>query len=365
MIIVSGSTREVDLSNCLDNKFCSRPFDYFEIGRTIETAGKTQSYLCCPAWVPVDLGDPAKTTIDEIWNSEKIQDIRKSIHDGSYKYCVKNLCPLISSNSLPDKNDVEDPYLKDIIENETTKLSKGPRTLNFSNDRSCNLTCPSCRPGKIMLTSGPEYDTMVDLHESVIEQTLKDLEWMLFSSTGDPFASKMHRKMLLSIDGKNYPDLKIQFTTNGLLLTPSMWKNLHRIHNNIESIYISVDAARPETYRQTRRDGKLEDLLPNIIFLTEERKKGTFAYIELDFVVQTLNFREMKEFVLLGKELGVDRVLFQKISDWETYENDEFKAHAVHSEEHPYNKEFMDLLKDPIFKDPIVNMGNCSQYLPE
>jgi len=82
------------------------------------------------------------------------QEVRKSIHDGSYRYCSKVHCNWISGRSLPSREEV---LGKETVRSEAgegrasleqlypLEMSKGPSQVVLSYDRSCNLACPSCR----------------------------------------------------------------------------------------------------------------------------------------------------------------------------------------------------------------------------
>jgi wyosine [tRNA(Phe)-imidazoG37] synthetase (radical SAM superfamily) len=340
--------------------FCEKPFEFFEIGRTHD--GHVQTHVCCPAWLPLNVGDISKLPLERIWNSKLMQRIRQSMLDGTYSFCNKNLCPKINTGTLMEKSQITDPFYRDIIDNNKVVMDKGPKILNLSNDRSCNLTCPSCRTDKEMLSAGPEYDRMVQVHDRLMEESIKDLKHIIFCSNGDPFASKLYRKMMFEIDGSINRELEVQIVTNGLLFNEGNWNRLEKIHDNKITVFCSVDAATPETYRITRRGGELEDLIPNLEFLAQKRKEEKINYLQLDFVVQDYNYAEMKQFVELGKRLGVDRVYFQRIINWGTYSEADFLNRMVYDEHHPDYEKFIMHLKDPIFEDEIVNMGNVEEF---
>ena len=61
----------------LDKKdfVCLQPFMFTEFF-------DYKTYMCCPNWLPHDLGDPIH--IGDIWNSELADKIRASMLDGSY-----------------------------------------------------------------------------------------------------------------------------------------------------------------------------------------------------------------------------------------------------------------------------------------
>ena len=84
--------------------------------------------------------------------------------------------------------------------------------------------------------------------------------------------------------------------------------------------------------------------------------------LRLDFVVQHANYKEMLDFVKLGKNLKVDKVYFSKIINWGTFSTEKFEEVAVWQNDHPERDEFLNILKNEIFDDPIVDLGNVTDY---
>src|SRR5689334_20702121 len=65
-----------------DRLFCSKPFTWFEVSGW--SAPKGDVYLCCPTWLDTSIGNLQDQSVEEIWNGEPAQAIRRSILDGSY-----------------------------------------------------------------------------------------------------------------------------------------------------------------------------------------------------------------------------------------------------------------------------------------
>ena len=82
-------------------------------------------------------------------------------------------------------------------------------------------------------------------------------------------------------------------------------------------------------------------------------------WVGISMVVQENNFREMPDFIRLGKRFGFG-VYFSKLVDWRTYPEEEFSRRAVHLPNHPRYSEFVNLLRDEIFNVPNVYLGNLS-----
>ena len=155
--------------------------------------------------------------------------------------------------------------------------------------------------------------------------------------------------------------MQIALQTNGVLLTPRNWQRMKGVHDNISSIIISFDAATEATYQHTRRGGHWQTLLANAERMGEIRARGEARKLRFDFVVQKANFREMHEFVSLSRSLGADEVYFSRLLDWGTWPKDTFMDQCVWEEGHPLYDEFLEVMRDPVFDDPFVDMGNMSE----
>lgn len=341
----------------LKERFCPLPFEHIAAFR------KGLAYACCPSWQPVSVGAFHRQELEEVWNSPELMLIRKSILDGSFRYCDQTHCPAIRSGSLPLRSEVREPRLRRIIDSGEVLLSDGPKILGLSADRSCNLSCPSCRKEPHVLASGPEYESLRELHRRLLEECLPGLRRLVISGSGDPLASPICRETLTSLDGSRYPRLGIHLLTNGQLLNQRMWRRLSKIHRNLEIIEIGIDAATAPTYAKLRRGGRLGPLLKNIEFVMS-RRSGLRYQLWVTFVVQAANYREMPAFVRLAKELGASRCGFQRITDWKSYSPRELAALSVHRPEHPGHLDFLDILRDRVLLDPIVDLGNVRVSFP-
>jgi len=337
-------------------EFCPVPFENFEV------LWNGDVYLCCSAWVPFPIGNLKKQTARSIWNSQTAAAIRKSVLDGDYRFCDLEYCAYFKSGALPEKGAVEDPYLREVIRSGITRLARGPARLTLDIDRTCNLCCPSCRTAPFMLKGG-DYREALLMQNKLRDELLGDIRLMTVSGSGDPFASKLHMELLAGLDYRQYPKLKIQIMTNGLLFTPDNWIKISRAHRLVKNVIVSIDAATPETYRTVRRGGDFGVLVKNLGFISGLRKAGRLDRLEFHFVVQLANYLEMKDFVALGRTFGADLVSFSRLCNWGTFTPEEFKARAVHLRDHPGHQIFLEILKDPAFRDPLVNMSSLSEFI--
>jgi wyosine [tRNA(Phe)-imidazoG37] synthetase (radical SAM superfamily) len=151
--------------------------------------------------------------------------------------------------------------------------------------------------------------------------------------------------------------------TNGLLLTPRVWDQIRMARPAIAGVSISVDAATSETYR-LNRGADFQRLMDNLAFLSQLVEAGQI-WVELSFVVQANNYREMPQFVELARRFGFDSVLFQRLVQWpDTFAPTEFTARAVHMPSHPAHGDFLNVLAHPVMKDLRVDLSNLQNLTP-
>ena len=340
--------------------FCSKPFSWFEVSRGSEEG---ETYLCCPSWLEKPIGNLLRSSVDELWNGATAADIRRSILDGSFEYCNYRRCPFLQSRSGPVQRvaDVVDPLLRRAIDEGLTILPWGPVQIIASYDRSCNLSCPSCRTQLIM--EHDRRDEIMTIQRKLTDEALGQAELLYITGSGDPFGSPFFRSWLQTMRRSDMPALKrIHLHTNALLWTKRIWKTIpEEIRGLIRSAEISIDAATAATYSANRRGGDFERLMENLEFISSElRPRGPLDSLTFSMVVQMNNFREMADFVRLGKQLNVDTVYFSQLVNWGTFNDEEYRGRAIHLPTHPEHQQFMNLLLEPIFEDPIVYLGNLA-----
>src|SRR3990167_8706603 len=304
--------------------FCSKPFTWFEV---TQVNGIGEVYMCCPSWLDTPIGNLTYQSVTEIWNGKKAQEIRRSILDGSFKYCNRSRCPFLHTTSCPVENveDVKDEDFKVIIDKKNRKQ-------------------------------------ILEVQNKICKEALRDAQLLYITGSGDPFGSPFFRKWLQTMKRQDMPRLKrLHIHTNAQLWTPKMWKTIpDEIQQMVKTSEISIDAASSETYAINRRGGSFKKLLENLEFISTLLKSIPMDWVGISMVVQENNFREMPDFVQLGKRFGFG-VYFSKLVDWGTYPEEEFYRRAVHFPAHPGYSELIDLLKDDIFSESIVCLGNLME----
>jgi MoaA/NifB/PqqE/SkfB family radical SAM enzyme len=313
---------------------------------------------CCPPWIDhYTIGNLKVQSAEEVWNGKKAQDFRKSILDGSFKYCNAKSCPHLVAKTGPVlklENIRDEEVVEDIKQNKIT-LDHGPLEIEFTYDRSCNLSCPSCRR-KVIVISGEKKKETLELQEKIKNNFFKDAKIFDITASGDAFASPVFRKLLQTLKKDDAPNLKfLRILTNGLLVK-KYWDTISDYVKTIPiHISVSVDATEEETYLINRRGGTWEGIHENLKFIGELKASGEICSFQTSFVVQQNNFKEMKDFVKMSENYGANYVQFQIIEpdfirDLHYMDYlDEWLEKAIQEKKHPEHKEFLEVLRDDFF----------------
>jgi sulfatase maturation enzyme AslB (radical SAM superfamily) len=359
---IRGDGDELDGMNYdLSDKFCHVPFTH------LSTSYKGEAFLCCcPAWVPFPVGNVLSApSAEAVWNSEAAVEVRRSILDGDFKYCSRTLCSYIAAQKLPKSDDITDPTLRGYIDQQKTVLNDVPQMVQLNHDPTCNLACPSCRT-EIIASKAEEQDTYAQAAERVILPLLRKVNGQSYiSGGGEAFSSKHFRSILAALNRDEYPGLYIYLITNGLLLTPQRWSEYPHLPEMIDILSVSIDAARPDTYERLRRPGKWPVLMRNLEVMAEMRRTETIRKFQINFVVQEDNFREILDFVALGKQLGVDDIWFQRLTNYGAFDEPTFAQADVTSIRHPEHAALLEILRDERMQGPGINAQMLMPLLPE
>ena len=309
------------------NYICPQPFEFAEIF-------DHKMYMCCPNWLPVDLGNP--NTIKENWEGEKAEEVRKSILDGSYKYCIESRCPKLTG--------LKEGKTEGLIKKEDFVEDRTLKSLKFNFDQSCNLKCPSCR-NMFINYEGKDRERTEELIKHIEEQLGKGIERIECTGSGDPFFSRSFRKWMMNFNPQKYPSLRsMHLHTNGTLWNHSNWSRMKNIHPFVTSAEISIDAATKDTYEnKTRIGGKWEKIIENLHYIANLPQQMNLT---LSFVLQQQNYKEMVLFYNLIESIFSSSnkewsIFFNRVVNWGTYTEEQFEKTDIGNPNHPEYFEFL------------------------
>ena len=133
----------------------------------------------------------------------------------------------------------------------------------------------------------------------------------------------------------------------------------------IGNLSVSIDAAQADTYERLRRPGKWPVLMTNLQLMAEMRAARKIRRLQINFVVQADNFRELPEFIAMGQRLGVDSIWLQRLTNYGSFAETAFAKADVTTPAHPDHAELLAILRQPFMRDPRINMEMLMPLLPE
>lgn len=317
-------------------KYCKHPFNTIQIQNTGEV------YCCCCYWTDFySFGNIFEKSFDEIWNGEKAKEFRRQFIENNYQYCKLDLCEPFSQKFEPD-------YTSDY-----------PKKVEFSYDRRCNVRCIFCRNEKNK--EEEEYNRQKEKRieenfDRIFTPIIEKAEIVEMNSAGELFASKHSIEIVKKIIKIN-PNIEFSIISNGTLFTKEMIESLD-LKNRLSSVIISIHAATEKTYNKLVEHGNFKAVMKNLEYLSELKKQGILKGLQLNFVVTSINYKEMEKFAKLAKKLDA-RAFF--INYHRQIDSDELMKNLdVSLPSHPKYNDLVKILSNPIFKDE-----NCilNEYL--
>ena len=319
-------------------KFCSRPFQFIHL----DPNGGCR--LC--AWTDINIGNLTQQSMEEIWTSPNANKLREAIKRGNYEYCRKTSCPFLENDSLPDMDEEEAAGIEPEIL---------PTEYSVACDFTCNHRCPSCRYE--VFRPDEEYKRRLNL---ILEKILPYLnrvetEKILTDGNGDCFASPYIMNMLEQLKPEN-KKCRITFETNGALLDEEHWNRIKHLAEYWLQVTITPNSFVKTTFEYLNGGiHSYEKVMSNLKFVKELRQKEMINWIRISLVLQERNFWEFPEFTRRSlEEFAADEVVAKPLYQWFMLSEDDYWFKDVLNPQHPYHKEYLQMLEDPILKDPRV-----------
>ena len=310
-------------------KICKHPFNSIQVQNTGEI------YCCCCYWTDFySFGNIFEQSFDEIWNGQKAQEFRRQFLENNYKYCHLDVC---------------DPYLAP-DDYKPQLICEYPKQIEFSYDRHCNVRCIFCRN-----KANKEEEEYNRQKEQKIEENfdriftpvLQKAEIVELNSAGELFASRHSIEILKKIININ-PNIKFKIISNGILFTKEMTERLN-LTDRLMSVTISVHAMTEKTYNRLVEHGNFNAVIQNIKYLSELKKQGKLQNLQINFVVNAINYREMEDFAKFAEEMGAN-VFF--IDYHRQIDSDELEKELdISLPTHPKYNELVKILQKPIFNE--------------
>jgi len=325
---------------------CMQPFNKIYIGENGIVSP------CCLYRIKYGayFGNINKNSFEEIWNSDNAKRLRYGVAKGNFEYCDR-ACPVINNPVA-----YQDPMLmlprESVNFNFSTwhdcSIDTGPNVISLNCDSTCNLHCPSCRGrGRGTVNSNDKNQKIRKMLE-ILRPALKNCKVLQTDGSGEFFASKPIFEFLQTLTQEEFPLLKLSIMTNGQLFTPERWGKLSNLKGMVDIVKVSADAAEKETYEKIRMGGRWETLCENMDYISSLKAAGDIKRIQMNFVVQKSNFKQMKNYVRLAKKWNADIVNFTRLRNWGTFSQSEFKDLDVFLPENPLYNEAVGEMQDTL-----------------
>lgn len=311
------------------SKICKHPFNSIQVQNTGEI------YCCCCYWTDFySFGNIFEQSFDEIWNGEKAQEFRHQFFEKNYKYCHLDVC---------------DPFLSH-EDFEPKLICDYPKQVEFSYDRHCNVRCVFCRN-----KADKEEEDFNRQKEQRIEENfdriftpiLQKAEIVELNSAGELFASRHSIEIVKKIININ-PNIKFRIISNGILFTKEMTEKL-QLENRLLAVTVSIHAHKEKTYNRLVERGNFKALMENVKYLSSLKKQGKIKTLQLNFVVTSVNYKEMIDFALFAKSMSATAFF---IDYHRQIDSDELEREMdISNPSHPKYNELVKILKNPVFNE--------------
>jgi len=165
---------------------------------------------------------------------------------------------------------------------------------------ACNLDCITCFRNNWEQPIGRMSDeTFAQILAGL--ETLDPVPAVYFGGIGEPL---FHQKTVEWIAKIKALGAKVEMITNGILLTEKKCRQL--VDAGLDTLWVSIDGATPETYADIRIGAELPQIIANLRRLVKIRKGGHFPQpdIGIAFVAMKRNIADLPKIIRLGISLG-------------------------------------------------------------
>ncbi|MCO4794017.1 MAG: SPASM domain-containing protein [Bacteriovoracaceae bacterium] len=266
-------------------KICPLPFSQL----SLHSSGKVTP--CC--WLyDYEVGNVKDSSLEEIWNSQKMQNLRSEFLDGNPITCRSSIDKAQCNFHQMDL----DEYVT--LERE---LPLPMLKLDLMLGGKCNLECIMCNNWRDPNGTFTEENFWSEARNKVFPY-LKELEVY----GGEPFIQEEVYKLIDEVSSLNQ-ECSWMFTTNAHYKFNNKLKlALDKV--KLKSISISIDSLEHTTFSNIRKKGNLDIVLETldsfIDYNTSFPKEDQFLMV-LNVVIQKDNWREVGNFIRFTKNKGL------------------------------------------------------------
>ncbi len=284
--------------------------------------------VCCRS---LPIGNIKNETLEEVWNGEKMREVRRQVLNGERpdvcKPCfdledqgVQSLRQRHIADNIPESRVNLYPNALDSLSKDMTMPFELP-TMEIKINNLCNLKCRMCNP--LDSTQWKDWNSIVEHYkkeDNYLVKAVEDLgltkapyvglfddkkEWWdslrkllphfkrVEFAGGEPLMDPQHYKILdlLSENGKN---IEIKYATNGTVLgIKGRWIKDYWPKFKSVAVNVSIDGI-DEVYEYVRSNGKFQDVVDNVRIM---KNIPTVSRIVGAFTVQSNNIMQIDKVI--------------------------------------------------------------------
>ncbi len=184
------------------------------------------------------------------------------------------------------------------------------------------------------------------------------MKFLAANGLGELFVSPHTLRLLSEWKPLAPPDeVTVLLETNGSLFDKKHWQQIENLGQYNLRVSITVMSFDEATYQYCSGTKlPISQIESNLRFVKSLREQGIINYLELATVVQERNFRTMPEFARRCiEEFGADIVRLRPFDDCGAQPPEVEWFMDVRGAYHPYHQEYLDVMKNPIFRHPKVS----------
>ena len=185
-----------------------------------------------------------------------------------------------------------------------------PPTIHLETTTQCNLACLMC-PRTSTLTHPDHQDRnrwhknlSLEQFQTVLRQ-FDRLQCIRLHGLGEPL---MNPDLIAMVSLASAQGIEVDFTTNAVLLSPAMSKEL--IQSGLSHLTVSLDGATADTYEKIRVGAQFDAVIENVHQLTMAKKRLNKEHpiLSINMVVTRENIHELHDLLHLAKYLGAKEI---------------------------------------------------------
>lgn len=294
------------------------------------------------------IGRLSENTMEEIYHSTEAELVRTYHANKDYSNCNPNSCPYVANNTV-EKNFIQ-----------IDEVPKLPPALYLAYENVCNYRCVMCGIHDCKKrVDAEERERKLDKIDAELLKVLPYVKKISANGLGELFVSKHTLKLLSEWKPIATPaECFVELETNGSLFNEKNWSRISNLGQYHLNVCITVLSFNEDIYQELSGTTlPLSNLIDNLHFVKSLREKEIINHLGFTMVYQEKNFREIPQFVKrCFEEFAADHISLRPVDVWG---EDDMKCwfRDVRNEYHPYHKEFLEVMKDPILKDPRVRDG--------